>query len=120
MKEDKKDHYVRHPGEMAPPPVTLRYFVLRTLRCFTALTLVVAGLLVASGWSRICGWITIPLIFPGFFFLADEWEPKLGFWGARLAGWIFSFPATFVLAFVLSSISLLIQNLNKRGPRYPL
>ena len=78
----------------------MRFFSTTVLKVFAIFLCVVIALAVASRWSRVCGLLLLPLDWPGLFFLGDEWEPRLGVWGARAAGVLFSIPGTYILAWL--------------------
>lgn len=79
----------------------MRFFSLKVFRVFAVLTSVVAALILGSHWVHPLGLIVLPLVFPGCFIFGDEWEPKLGVWGALLAGWIISMPVTYIAAYTI-------------------
>jgi hypothetical protein len=82
------------------------FYSARVFRIFLAMTCLVAALIFGSHWFHFLVAPVLPLIFPGFFIFGEEWEPRLGVWGALVVGWVISIPGTYILAWLLGTFIL--------------
>ncbi len=82
----------------------MRFFARKVLKIFVIITFVVGTLIIVSHWYHVCILPVLPLLSPGFLIFGHEWEPRLGTWGALLAGWVVSLPLSYVLAWMLSCV----------------
>jgi hypothetical protein len=86
------------------------WFKKRVIPIFVVLSCLIAALAVAAHKYPVCGLALLPLDFPGVFVLGDEWEPKLGLWGATFAVWAFSQPPALLMALGLGCLFPLGKN----------